>query len=212
MTTSRSRSTSAIGTEFFLAPVLVLLLLTGCTAHADSPAPSTRPSTTPVPSSPAALTETFVSHVNGYQMSYPEDWTVVAATKPTRANKPDTDASVDKFQSPQTRAIYVKSEPIPTGETEDEWVADFLPGPDAEMPQCFPPRQEWIPITVDGNKGGLLGGDFGCSFTQAVVFAGGRAYIFDAMPDPAHVNTDIFDQGLFDQMLASVRLTPQTAT
>ena len=181
---------------------------------AVSAAPRSSPaaaSPSPSPSTSVTATETvdlkYSSALNKYTMSYPEGWTVVAGKKAWVSGQ-DPAASQDVFQSPEKRAVTVVSQKLPAGWTTAKWYASFLPAKGTvAMPQCFPGPKEWLPVTVDGHSGGLLGGDFGCSFTEAIVLANGRAYVFNAVPDRNQANTDIFDQGLFNQILASVHLT-----
>ena len=185
---------------------------TGCSALAVSAGASPEVSVPQASTSAAELTRTFTSAVNGYRMSFPGDWTVVAASKPSRPGRPSTDAMTDKFLSPQTRAVYVTSEALPAGWTDDQWVTTrFRRLARARCLSASRRETSWVPVTVGGHPGGMLGGDFGCSFSKVLVFLDHRVYVFNAMPDPFHVNTDIFDQGLFAAMLASVELTPETA-
>ena len=76
-----------------------------------------------------------------------------------------------RFSSPTAQTITVSSEALPDGWSEDRWAADFLlTDGGARARDCFPPSDQWLPVDVGGHPGGLLGGDFGCYLTQAVVF------------------------------------------
>jgi hypothetical protein len=197
----------------FAAGLAVALVLAGGLALQGLVAPHRDASPVPVPPASAPLTRTFVSPVHGYTMSYPQSWTVVPATRPWRHGTDGGDiAVVDRFESPGRPVVDVASQPLPPGWTDAQWFADFLPSPgDVAEPQCFPPRAQWESLTIDGHAAGWHGGDFGCSFTQAVVIVDHRAYVFTAMPDPTAVSTAVFDAGLLRDMLASVRLHPQDA-
>jgi hypothetical protein len=190
----RNRRGAAVGSA--LAVVLVAGLVTlPHLLHVDR---SVTRGASSVPSlSRSPLSETFTSSVHGYSMAYPDGWNAVAARTP--------DAE-DVFQSGTARNVTVTSEVLPAGWTDDEWAADFLlTDGGSRKRDCFPPRAQWLPVEVGGRPGGLVGGDFGCYLTQAIVFVDHRAYIFTAIPD---LPTDIFDQGLFEQMLATVTFTP----
>lgn len=180
-----------------VAAVVVVALLAvssdqGLTTH------GVQPGTTPAPSTTrSSLDRTFSSSVHGFTMAYPSGWTVAAAEGPSA---PDT------FRSPAGATITVTAQPLPAGQTEDQWVAEYLPDAGGSRRRdCFPPRDEWLPVDVGGQAGGLLAGDFGCDLTETVVFVDRRVYIVDAVPE---LPTGLFDQGLLDQMLASVRFVP----
>lgn len=169
----------------------------------------------PVAPSPhaSALPKTFVSSLYGYSMSYPEDWTVTAGTEPWQVGQDIGGAGRrDRFQSTSTDAVFVVSQDIHQMNPTTQWIPSYLPDPSSvAMPTCFPPYAQWEAITIDGHAAAMHGGDYGCSFTEVIVIVDQRAYVFSAQPDPDHVNTRIFDQGLLSRMLASVKLTPQTA-
>ena len=197
-TIRRNRRASAIGSA--LAVLLVVALVALPRFHDGANGAPEPPATSPLvtPTRPA-LDLTFTSAVHDYVMAYPDGWTVAASST---TNAPDT------FSSPTAQTISVSSEALPDGWSEDRWAADFLlTDGGARARDCFPPRDQWLPVDVGGHPGGLLGGDFGCYLTQAVVFVDHRAFIFSAVPE---LPTGLFDQGLFEQMLASVRFTAAT--
>jgi hypothetical protein len=196
--------------------VAVPVVLSGCSVQAahTGPSPSTAPVPAPASTSPdsqAGLSRSFTSTLYGYTMSYPEQWTVVSGTQPWQDDSSAPGVG-DLFQSPDTRTVSVVSQPIPETTTDDQWIADYLPAPGtASMPQCYPPKDQWTSTTVDGHSGGILGGVMWCGFTRVIVIADHRAYLFNAVPDPAHLTADVFDQSLLNDLLASVRLTPGDA-
>ena len=207
----RGRRTTAAAVACAVALVAIALSIprwhTVATPSSPTPTPTSSPSEQE--SGEPSLTHLYTSAFNGYSMRYPDGWTVKAGTKPW-VHGQDSSDSADVFQSPGKPAVSVVSQRIPKGWSAARWIQDFLPGAgEVAMPSCFPPPSEWLPVTVDGHDGGLLGGDFNCSFTEAVVIVDGTAYVFNAMPDPNAVNTKIFDQGLFNELLGSVQLAPQ---
>ena len=151
------------------------------------------------------MTQPFVSTVHGYSATYPADWTARGATK---ASQPDW----FRAGKPRTPAITVASEALPAGMTEDAWLTQYLgDATNARYPECFPPPDQWHAVTVDGHAGGIFGGLYQCQFTRAVVVVERRAYVFNAMPDPSAYTPNLFDSGLLQDFLATVRLTPETA-
>lgn len=212
----RGRRTTAAAVACAVALIAIALSIprwhTVATPSSPGPTPTSSPSSpSEQESGEPSLTHLYTSAFNGYSMRYPDGWTVKGGTKPW-VHGQDSSDSADVFQSPGKPAVSVVSQRIPKGWSAARWIEDFLPGAgEVAMPSCFPPPSEWLPVTVDGHDGGLLGGDFNCSFTEAIVIADGTAYVFNAMPDPNAVSTKIFDQGLFNELLGSVQLAPESS-
>ncbi len=203
-----------------LGPVLLsAALVAGCSVASGAPAAS---SSAPVPARPSrpaaaspsaayALANTFTSPVYGYRIAYPARWHVTPAARPWTYGSEATDSRVDVFRSPGNEVVTVTSQRLPAGVTAARWSAAYLPAPgDTPRPECFPRPEAWQPVTMDGLAAGVYGGEFGCNFTNAVLVTAGRAYVLHATPDADHVSTAIFDRGLFDAFLASIRLHPAT--
>ena len=67
---------------------------------------------------------------------------------------------------------------------------------------CYPPPTEWERITIDGHEAALASG---CGYTDAMVLAGGRVYIFSGYGGLAT------NRLLFDGFLSTVHLDPTAA-
>ena len=193
----RNRRVAVAGSVLAVLAIVALVSVPHLTQTGLSVVPGT-----PTPSATRSpLGETLTSPRHGYAIDYPSGWTAVAAAD---ASQPD------RFRSPTGATISISSEQLAPGQTDDEWVADYLPGAGgARRRDCFPPRDQWLPVDVGGVTGGLLAGDFGCYLTEAVVFVDHRVYVVDAVPE---LPTGLFDQGLLEQMLASVRFLPPSSS
>ncbi len=187
------------------ATVLVLVVVLAV-AHAWLPAPPT-PSLGPQPGLP------FTSRVHGYDVTYPPGWRVLPATTAWSAGKDEGAPGVaDQFSSPDGGQINVWSQALPAGTSDARWITGYLPASgEVAMPACFPAPGAWEPVLVDGHRGGIFGGDYGCSFTAVVVIVDKRAYLIKAFPVAGHVTTAIFDRHVLDGFLGSLRLHPEQA-
>jgi hypothetical protein len=195
------------------AATLLVLALFPARALLSREATPTAPRPIPTASPTPKLTGPHVSKVYGYSMSFPAGWRVIPATQPWPYGQDIAGAGRrDRYQSPGAAVVFVSSQQLPRGMTDQQWLTQFLPksGEVAE-PQCFQPPARWDPVTVDGHPGGIHGGDFACGFTEAVVIADHRAYVFTAQPNPAHWTGEIFDMGVLTPMLASVHLFAPTS-
>jgi hypothetical protein len=167
-----------------------------------SPSPSLSPSPSPSPSLTApALTETFTSERYGYSISYPTGWVTRPATDPWTTSFPDFGStSGDVIYDPVLQDhlwIMVASQPL-AGKTATQWLDDLLAG--AEI--CGAPIE---PVTIDGTQGRLCG-------ATAATSAGDRGYLitlYTSGDDPAAVAG--YDQAYFEQILATLQLTPEDA-
>jgi hypothetical protein len=152
-----------------------------------------------------------VSRVHAYHAVGPAGWSLTLGSRPWAGDAGAHDQGVaDVYRSPDSPAVLlVASQVLQRGTTREKWLTEYLPGPGVSRPECFPSSAStWSanPVTVDGRTGGEWGGDFGCSFTEVVVFSDTRAYVITGQPDPDRVNTDIFDQGVLQTFLSSLHL------
>ena len=159
-----------------------------------SPEPSASP-----PASPPPLTQSFTSTLHGISVSYPEGWTVQAATEPWTASTFPLSfpaPEVDWLYDPDLEAdlfLAIASQPIGDS-TPEEWVADQM----ASEEGCTATE----PTTVDGATGLI-----GC--TQAVVTTADRGYwiqLYTGDAAPA-----AYDLAWLDEVLATVQLHPEDA-
>lgn len=172
-----------------------------------SPSASPSPSfgATIVPESPPPLTMAFSSERHGFSLSYPEGWASTPATAPWLTDFPTFGMSEGDFVfHPGLRDhlfLVGVSRPL-EGEDATQWVTDTLNAL-AAADECRLPLE---PITIDGSDGQL------CDPTLAATSAGDRGYIFvlyTSDDDPSAVAA--YDAEFFRSILATVRLTPQTA-
>jgi hypothetical protein len=169
------------------------------------PTPTPEPSSSPLAAPP--LSGTYTSTQHGITLSYPEGWTVEAATEPW------TESDYSLLVDPATPYIdflfdptlgdhlflNVSSQPIGDA-TPGEWTADKMAGTEG----CTPTE----PVTVDG-AGGLIGTG-GCDIV--VVVADGRGYwigLHASDDDPAAVAP--YHRAWFEEVLATVQLHPEDA-
>ncbi len=178
-----------------------------------SPSPTPAPTATPEPSpSPIAappLTQTFTSQMHGISVSYPDGWTIEAATEPW------TDApNSHSFDNPQddhlkhpaweTTEVFMTLASQPIGDTSPEdWIAEQM-AQWVEVEGCT----AYEPIAVDGATG-RIGGE-GCDL--AVVTTDGRGYWIALRAwNKEQSAVAPFDRAWFEEVLATVRLHPEDA-
>lgn len=147
----------------------------------------------PAPGPETATWASFSSSRHGYTLRHPPDRRVTAASAPLtyellRSHEGEHflggdlrfvmvfDEYYDTFSSPDLYPILgVMSTRIPDGMTEVDWLATYgrldLPGR-----VCVPPRDQWAPISIDGNPSGLYWSE--CGYAEAIAFVAGRAYTF----------------------------------
>ncbi|MEA2545443.1 MAG: hypothetical protein QOI09_716 [Chloroflexota bacterium] len=158
------------------------------------------------PSAPPPLTGAFTSSFNGYSISYPGGWKVTKGTSswPTgSANFSPDNPFVDAFTGPNL-AIYAVSQKIDPAIGPTKWLAQYMSDSALDFsnrPDCAVVRT--MPITVDGAAGIM---NYSCEavLIDAVVTAGGRAYVFSLQGDSP-------DKAWLLEVLATVRLHPETA-
>ncbi|HTY72982.1 MAG TPA: hypothetical protein VMI11_11240 [Actinomycetes bacterium] len=201
----RARRAAMAAVAATLAVVALLLLTLPSHGHEGAP-PVTHPTVTSSSSaSRTPLTQQFTSPLFGYSIAYPSGWTVTSGMKAWTDPEGDP-PSVDVFQSPGKARFLVVSQPLPRGWSALRWERQVdEPG---TLARCFPAPGRWKTVTVDGHQGGILGGDYGCFFTKAVVVANGRGYLFTGQAGPTmdFSGSTIFDRTLFDEMVDSISL------
>jgi hypothetical protein len=181
----------------------------------DRPSPTVAPRPSPTPSPVPTRVDTtgwqgFTSVRHGFSASYPADWIAAAASEPWNLEVNQDTATdhpnIDLLSSVMPVWLFAAyGTRLPTGMTYDDFVAAYR-GPIVAtmLPDCFPPRSEWDPITIDGHGAGLYGGPE-CEFVEAQVFYQGRVWIFSGA-GPLYQ-----DRALFDALLATVKLHPEAA-
>lgn len=178
-------------------------------ASSSSALPSSSPNSTLDPLTWAAFTST----INGFSARFPSDWTVTPATKPgdlasisgigsapvpvpnlgdpflDGADDAVFDEAVSPADWPEITGVSTK---LPPGMTADQWLAAYRqPIVDGSADECFPTRDKWEAVTVDGQtNGGLYAG---CewhylpsntpdqtqrNYFESMLFVQGRVYIF----------------------------------
>ena len=163
-----------------------------------------------VPQSARSLEHVYTSKPYRYSLSFPDSWTVTTATRTWRGQGVPGRKVSDVFRSPLGQAVSVRSQQIPSRLSDEAWTDRLLAGLGTSgEPPCPVQRQGWLPIVVDGHRGGQVGGDFGCQFTTVVLVVDHRGYVFEAQPVPGHYTDQIFPQRLLDHLLASVQLHPE---
>ena len=181
-------------------------------ASPSGSAPAThtpRPSSTPI--DPTAWTP-FTSVRHGYSARYPADWALTPATAPaTLANLTGAVAAVfDHFKSsgaPADEFLGVSTK-LPSGMSEADWIAAYRqPVVDTYGASCFPPPDQWKPVTVDGHLGGLY---IGCNYVESTTFVDGRAYIF-TLGRPLGFPATAATEDLLRAFLSTVTVDPAAA-
>ena len=161
----------------------------------SSPSPSPPPSIAPSPSISTADWVPFSSTINGFSARFPSDWTVTLATKVgdlasiSGADRAVFDDAVSPAGRPDISGVSTK---LPGGMTADQWLAAYRqPIIDQSAESCFPTRDMWEAVTVDGETdGGLYDG---CewhylpnetpnqstrNYVESMLFVDDRVYIF----------------------------------
>ena len=167
---------------------------------------TTLPSFSEAPSAAASITWVrYDSPRNGYSIDLPSDWTVKSATGPWQPGQllQENDAGADRMDGP-AHVAFAGSQPLAAGSDADAWIQGIwdlrraAQGP--EMP-CQNPLEDWVEVPV-GDATGLM--DTKCEglVLLVLVVAGDRGYMFVDQSS---------DRALFEQRLARVELTPETA-
>jgi hypothetical protein len=156
--------------------------------------------------SPPALTGSFTSTLYGYSIDFPDAfWTATAGTAVW-----DPSASIDGFSDtflpPSTNnGFRATSGVIPAGVVVDDWIAENVTGTDGE---CAPARSTLGNIVVDGATGKVR---ISCEEVEATVVVGDRLYLFTLFLDSGEPYSTAGSRALFEAMIATVQLTPETA-
>jgi len=163
---------------------------------------------TPSPPSAPPLTETFTSQMHGLSVSYPEEWTVQAATETWTGRDgfglTPLEPFADVLSDPLTDNLFLlfSSQPI-GGSTPDEWVAETM-----GTEYC----SDTEPIAVDGATGLVGAGASPCATTVAVTTAGRGYWIRLFTPNSLEgVPFPPYDRAWFEEVLATVQLHPEDA-
>jgi hypothetical protein len=188
--------------------------------EAASPSPSTLPSPKPSPSRvPTSTWSAFTSLRHGLEISHPTGWIERAGRRPWNLainqeprvwNLGVTDfsegflQSADHFMASDLSAMFAAyGMALPIGKTYEGFIEAYqAPRIATSGVGCYPPPTEWERITIDGHEAGLVSG---CGYTDAMVQAGGRVYIFSGYGDLAT------NRLLFEAFLSTVRLDPAAA-
>jgi len=169
---------------------------------------------TPVTSSPSShgpvLDATRTSHLLKYTMSYPASWRVRTATRPWVFGKPGdgaTSPTTDLYRSRGGEAFYVSSQRLPPGLTAHQWLHHYQRQGLHQAPvlSCWPSLPQWTSGSIAGRRAWVHGGEE-CNFTEAVTFAGHRAYVFTGAASLSQC-CSLFDPKLFAVFLDSVQLS-----
>jgi len=181
-----------------------------------SPIPSASPTSTPTASAAATPDTTswtpFSSAVFGYDARYPAGWRLEPGTMPARlGDLTGAKRTVfDHFVMPpeNTTELYGTSTLVPNGMSEDAWIAAYRDPVVAQFgAACFPPRDQWESVTVDGRAGGLY---VGCNYVESTTFVSGRAYIF-TFALPLGVPPGSAAKTMLEALLSTVILHPERA-
>jgi hypothetical protein len=178
---------------------------------------STAPSPSPGPArSPIATTWWDSPSVRSLGASFriPPGWTVNPAPAPWEWQQSGGAALklIASAIDPDRAALYIASQPMPADMTPSEWWASYLRADTGGMPAaCFPTSQGgYRTMAVDGQTAYVHGGLAACSFTEAIVLAGGRAYQVTALAN-VDGSSGVFDPALFEAFLSTVRFEPASA-
>lgn len=210
----RFQSIAAVAAVAIVAVVAVVTLAILYRPGGDVGAlpPTSAPTPTPMATlSPVSTAGwiTFVSDRHGYSIRHPEDWAVTPASEPWPygtgvAGGPGNPAALDTFRSEaSTSRIVITSQLMPDGLPEADWIEEYRARFTEVYPAlCMPPPEQWEHRTVDGVA---LGVYVGCSYVEAVAFAGGRAYTF-TIEEHGRASRQIYEQ-----MLETIVFDPDAA-
>jgi len=145
-----------------------------------------------------ALDGSFTSSVAGYSIRYPSAWTVIPATKPWTSGYDTSHAGISDTIgiSPGFAGTSIA---LPKGTSFAAWYAAYDAFRAGGTCRAAPQSE---PVTIDGVVGQL---DVHCpaDYVEAVVLAGGRAYVFTVYGSA--------QRPMLMSMLATVKLMPGTA-
>jgi hypothetical protein len=154
---------------------------------------------------PPLLDATFTSKVHGYSIDYPGSWTPSAATVAWNARRGELDERTsDQLLNDDFGVFRIASTALPDSVDTDIWIGQWMT--EAPTP-CAPERATLAEIVIDGQPGRIR---TSCGDVEATVVAGGRAYMFTLFDDSP--TSGVSARAVFEAMIATVRLTPGTAT
>lgn len=160
------------------------------------------------------LTDTFTSSRHGYSVRYPAGWTIQPATAnwPPNVFLPVGNPGLDQLLRPGLARLIIASQPIGTGQREDDWLAAYFHPYQGGL-TCPRDPSAWPRIPVSGVSGYLDANACGWPaegrvsepdvWFDALVFSGGRVYQIGLDGD--------VDLAEFQAILASVTLNPSAA-
>ena len=177
-----------------------------------SPIPSLTPSGAPEETPDVRLTKPFLSPTNGFSVMNVGRSSVTPATEAWNPPQPLKDAYgapgpfFDIAETGYGAAFNGTSTVIPEGVSLDEWIDQSVASA-ASTTTCMVPRARQAEITVDGQPARI---SEGCAKQFVVtVVAGGRLYVFELAYGG---DKEAWARAFFDSWLATIRLTPETAT
>jgi hypothetical protein len=170
------------------------------------------PAAVPPSPTPPPLRQSFTSPRMGYSLELPAGWSVNPATRPwaPRTQTSYTDGTLDVFQS-KTARLAITSQLLTAGQTAEDWMLQYClmyqPGW-VDCPKFLP---TWPAVSIGGVTGRI---DMEGIAASDTIVDGGR--IFDAVVvngDRAYgISLDgLVDRTLFDALVSSMTLTPETA-
>jgi hypothetical protein len=192
-----------------VSPLIAILTLAGCRAQVSAtfevvPTQSPSPSVASSPTSSATWVR-FDSPWNGYSIEIPSDWTVRSATATWHVGQLllPNDAAADRMDGPG-HLVYAGSQPLPTGSDTTAWMQSVwnnLAGAEGPELPCVAQLADWEEVSV-GDTTGRMDAKCPDSYFLVLVTAGERGYTFI---------DNSTDRTLFEHLLSTVRLTPETA-
>lgn len=217
----RMRRTGTVRTSLRTAVAVgavALVLVVGAVTWSHRPTveplpPAGTHGTQPTSSLPP-LTQTFTSPMYQYSISYPAGWVAYPATRAWTYGRPAAheghikDPAVYDFLRVQGGAFWsISAQEIPAGMTAEQWEQLAAPDPSTlpSMGFCFPAWSQMEQVTVDQHPARVRGGIRSCDFTDVIVVVGRRGYVFTASLGDNPGASDVYDRGLLDRVLATVR-------
>jgi hypothetical protein len=201
-----------------VAIMATVLLAAPRTTPSNVGAPSTAPGASPNPASTPIVTTWWDGlSVSGLGASFriPPGWTDTPADPPWAwQGSPGTALElIAPAIDPERGALFIASQPMPAGVTPANWWADRLGSDTGAGPaECFPMSQSgYRTTTVGGQTAYVHGGLAVCSFTEAIVLTGGRAYQVTGFAYLDHA-PGVFDPALFEAFLSTIRFEPASAS
>ena len=203
---------AAVGLAAVVVVAVVAVLAIGRAPGPANPNATPSPSPSVEPTIDTTVWVGFTSAINGFTARYPTGWSATPATQPgSETDLINAKAGVfDDFQSkdvPPDDLIGVSSK-LPAGTTQAAWIAAYRqPVVDKYGASCFPPPDQWQPVTISGHAGGLY---LGCNYVESMTFVQDRVYIF-TLAQPLGSAPNAASEALFRAFLATVVVHPETA-